>query len=63
MAFVISKEAVTKARKRIKRQFLTGKKQPRVRLSKGEKKGVYNFKHHICVKSFKVDSLGRTYFV
>jgi ribosomal protein L32 len=52
----------SKARKRIKRQFLTGKKQPRVVLDKETKTGIYRFKHHVFEVKFRVDSLGRTYF-
>lgn len=59
--FKVSKEMILKAKKRIKSQFNTGEKQPRVRLERGANKGVYRFKHYICEIPFKLDSLGRVY--
>lgn len=57
----LDKKTIQKARNRIKRQFLKGTKQPRVRLT--EKKGIYKFKHYVHEVPFRVDSLGRTYWV
>jgi hypothetical protein len=58
----VDKETINKARKRIKRQFLTGLKEPRVKVLEG-KKGVYIFKHHVNEVEFRVDALGRAYFI
>jgi hypothetical protein len=58
----LDKGLIRKAKRRIKHQVSSGVKQPRVRLEKGESKGIYRFKHYEVEVPFRLDSLNRVYF-